>query len=338
MQHSKLASIALALTVALSVFAGGAFAATPSIDTESTNTTTTSDWTDGYTVSGFTANASNSSYVEVTFDANVSGDARLQILDPDTGETVADMESVYTNSSADVTDSTNNHYAWNISHDEFEDLPVGYGENKTFKVRITDTQDTDNATVIDVAFNNTADRAVYRIGDAFTNNDVTVEEKHPWLSQISSSYDTNIASFELASVATGSNASHEVNLANGTVADAFALAAEDKDDGAFLPLMTVKAEGDDGTVLIPVFVNEKSSEWDFLDDDEAYAVYDSDAEELTIMNNGDERFDGVSETTFTLAGNDGLSFGETFDLFRGLGAGYTDSIINSVSSYGSAAL
>ncbi|RDZ49698.1 hypothetical protein C5C07_20160, partial [Haloferax sp. Atlit-4N] len=196
----------------------------------------------------------------------------------------------------------------------------------------TDTQDTDNATVIDVNVNNTADRAVYRIGDSFTNNDVTIEEKHPWLSQISSSYDTNIASFELDSVATGPNATHEVDLPNGTVSEAFALAAEDEDDGAFLPLMAVKAEGDDGTVLIPVFVNEKSSEWDFLDDDEAYAVYDAEAGELSIMTNGDERFNGVDETTYTLAGNDGLGFTETFNLFQDLGAGYTDSIMKTVAA------
>ncbi|RDZ49521.1 hypothetical protein C5C07_20275, partial [Haloferax sp. Atlit-4N] len=116
MRFKKSLSIFAALALVMSVFAGGAFAATPSIDTTNdADSTTTSDWTDGHTVAGFEANASNYSYVEASFDTALDGKAKLEVLDPDTGDKVADMESVYTNSSAQTVNETSFNYAWNIS-------------------------------------------------------------------------------------------------------------------------------------------------------------------------------------------------------------------------------
>lgn len=325
--NSKLKLLSVFAVLAMVIAAPmGVMAATPTVDTTNdADSTTTSDWTDGTTVTGFTANASNESYVEVSFDSAPSGSAVIKVLDPDTADTNASMEVVYSNSSADTVNSTSNNYAWNISHDELDDLPMESGENKTFTVMLTDSDDTDNATYIDVAFDNSEGRAVYRVGDSYADSAAfESEEAHPYLASISESrWGGDTTTSEFGDVPTTATTNHTFSIANDTASTSAADALGDEADGAWLADMEVTAEDNDGDeVTIPVFVNEKG-DWDFLDDDEAYAVYDTNSDRLTVYLSGDERFDEASTTTFTVTTNEDIGFRDARQMASAYGAGVT---------------
>jgi hypothetical protein len=108
----------------------GGVAAAASWDTETTNTATTSDVSGASTTLTFDrGNASKSIYFEV--DGAASSNVTLKMTPANTKlDTV-----VYENSTADVTDSANGHYAFSVSHAELEDLPTTANKG-TFNVSI----------------------------------------------------------------------------------------------------------------------------------------------------------------------------------------------------------
>jgi hypothetical protein len=327
--------VAIALAALLITSAGTAFAATPSIDEETSDTSTESDIVSAGTteITGFNANESNTTYVEVSFDSTPSGDAKMAIVDPTTADKKKNMETVYANSSAEETNATSNNYAWNISHDELSDVPVSPSTKTKFFLKTWDTEDTSNATYTTFYITATADYSVIRIGNSFAeSDDVTIEDANPWLGRVLSSYDVDRATIETDDLNTTSNTTHSVVLSNSSVSDSFSSAAEDSEDGTWLTAVTVTAEGDDGDVLIPVFLNSKTEEWDFLDDDEAYAVYDSDTGKLDVHLAGDERFEDADETTLTVTSNDEIGIRNGATMLSNLGAGTGTSYWTSINA------
>lgn len=335
--NTTIKRLALALLALVVVTSGAmpAFAATSSIDEETTDTSTQSDIVSAGTteIADFERNESNFTVVEVTFDSAPSGDAKMAILDPSTADKNEDMESVYSNGSAEETNATTNNYLWNVSHDELEDVPVEPNTKTKFLLKTWDTDDTSNATYTTFYITADDDTSVIRIGESFADSDdVSIEEANPWLARISSSYDTDTATIETDDRNTTANTTHEVVLANTSVSDSFTSAAEDRDAGAWLASVTVTAEGDDGDVAIPVFKNEKTDEWEFLDDDEAYAVYNTDSDRLEIHLAGDERFEDADETSFTVTSNQNIGLGAGAEMLSDLGASSFDSYWTSAST------
>ena len=321
-----LLAIFAVMTVTATVPMSG-MAATAAVDTETTNTTTTSDWTDETTLEGFNASADNHSYVEVQFDGALDGEARLAVLDPSTAEKNNEMESVYTNSSAEETDATNNHYAWNISHDELSQVPVEASANNSVVVKVWDSGDKSNATYMDLYLNTTDERTVLHYGDADAESEDSVEisEKYPRLGNYFDRYDVSTASIEQDNVGiAGKNTTVSVVLANDSLQDAYTSSySDDADDGAFLPAMSFTANS--GDIFVPVYLNEKPDDMpDFLDEN-AYAVYDNNANTLTVHPNDDEDLDSEDELDVSSTGNDGLGFFSTASNLRDLGAGFTDA-------------
>jgi hypothetical protein len=315
--------------------AGPALAATSSIDKETTDTSTESDIVSAGTTSitAFEANASNSTYIEVSFNASLEGDAKMAIVDPSTADEKADMEAVYTNASAEETNATSNNYAWNVTHDELSELPVTPNTETTFWLKTWDTGDSSNATYTEFTVTAQADYSVIRVGNSFADSDdVTIEEAHPYLGSILSSYDLDQSTIESGDINTSANTTHSVVLSNSTVADSFSSTAGDRADGVWLAGMTVTAEGDDGEVFVPVFLNEKTDEWDFLDDDEAYAVYNSDTGTVDVMLAGDERFEETDETTLTVRSNDNIGIRNGATMLSNLGAGTGSAWLTSINA------
>ena len=321
--------VLVALGVILSGAAGPAAAATPTIDQETTNTSTQSDVTNGATITSFNASSSTSTFVEATFDSAPSGDAKLEILDPSTGDKVSEYETIYSNSTADVTNQSTNNYAWNITHDELEKLPVEANTNKTFTFRILDTGDEANATTFDVTIAPTGERSVIYVGDhaASDAGDIaSTSEKHPTLGQYIDRYDTSTASIDAEDVATdGDNTTFYVYLQNESVQSAYGEAVSDSmEDGAFLPMMTVTENGN----YVPVYLNEKPSSSDYLDK-HAYGVYESSSNRIVVYPNGDEDLSGETAVDVSSQGNEGLGFWTTASSLNDLGASWTTAFSNA---------
>lgn len=322
-KHALLALVAL-MTITASVPMTG-MAATAAIDTETTDTTTTSDWTDETTLEGFNASANNSSFVEVTFDGALDGEARIAILDPSTADANKDMEAVYTNSSATETNASTNNYAWNITHDELSDVPVTASANNSVVVKVWDSGDKTNATYFDLHLNTTDERTVLHYGDADVDSEDSVEitEKHPTLGNYFDRYDVSKAAIEEDNVGiAGKNTTVTVVLDNESLQDSYADSfSEDAEDGEFLPAMSFTANN--GDIFVPVYLNEAPDDMpDFLDEN-AYGVFDADANTLTIHPNDDEDLDSEEELDVMSTGNEGLGFFQTASNLRDLGAGYT---------------
>jgi hypothetical protein len=328
MNFTKRVATLLVAALMLTAAAGPAMAATPVIDTESTNTTTTSDWTDGTTVTNFSASADDTSYVEVSFSSAPSGEAGVKVVDQDTGETY------YQNESAVTTDDTNNHYAWNISHDELSDIPVEAGMNKTVNVTVYDTQDMANATTIAVTLEATTDRSVAYLGDsALSTDDAEIVDKYSTLSEVSDAFNGSVVSFEQTLATDGSNTTHTFELANETADDSWnATTDADTQSGDWLVLTRLSAEDADGdTHYIPVFANSKG-EWDFLDDNESYAVYDTSSDEVTV--NLGEEFKDNEEVTFEMRSNEAMGFNKAWSMFGGLDASLGNQLTQSLKAFG----
>jgi hypothetical protein len=190
-KHLRVGGIgAVAVMLALAMMVAPAMAAAPTVDTETTDTSTTSDWTDNTNVTDFDANASNSSYLEASFD---SQNASIEIVDPETGTVHAmnDSDAMQQTAALDTdTSGTNDtwYYAWDLSHDELGTVPMDANESKAITVRFIDdtTLSNPNVTEITVYLENQDDRAVVYAGDAAADGgvsglDLSTSMNEPWL-------------------------------------------------------------------------------------------------------------------------------------------------------------
>jgi len=166
-QHFKRGAAALlAMLVVVSMMTGGGMAAV-GYDNETTNTATTSDIQGGETITSFNASTSDRKFIEITSD---SSDPKLEVIDNDTGEVVETFDSNH--SAFEVTDSTNGHYAWNVTYAQLlGDVPVDANGTTTVDIKVyeTETADTPNATAT-VTLEATNERTVVRTGESFTNS------------------------------------------------------------------------------------------------------------------------------------------------------------------------
>lgn len=318
--------VTVAVFLALAMLAGPAAAAVPTVDSETTNTATTSDWTDGSSVSGFEANSSNTTYLEASFDTK---NASVEIADPNTGivhYSNASMQQTYA-------DSTNNtwHYAANFSNDELATMPMGASEDKSVTVRFINDSEMDNPDTkeITVTLNNTDDRAVVYAGsEAQAGNvadvDASTEQPEGILATVGIKSDSHLV--EADNVALGDNATGTtvtVIAANTSGVDVFSQAEEKTfgsyEEGDFLSEHALTLQGHNHAVFKEAAPTEDLA--DGITYAEVTTVHGHDAYQVHV----DEDYSGESSVDVVASANDGYNPASAFlvkrDAFGGsLGA------------------
>ncbi|ADB63911.1 hypothetical protein Htur_5023 (plasmid) [Haloterrigena turkmenica DSM 5511] len=289
----RVATLGIMLAVITSMFAmpaAATFSTQPAVDSSS-------DISDGATISVVDANESNVSALVVDTDANdtiESADVTVDLNNSDRNYTVYDADtasSEYSVNSSIDTDSDGtadtDRHTWNVSHDEFADVPVAYNDTTDldFTVEFTDgAGDTANVTGT-ITISNDGERAVTVVDSASIDNSgvgPSVESESQeagTLAKYSPFHDEPEHDIYTLDDSFGSdaNVTHEIYLADGDMASAYDASAEDTEAGDVLIGQTMLAN--DGLVL--TFDSEADS--DLVDtSSDAYAVYDSSADKLTL--------------------------------------------------------
>jgi hypothetical protein len=296
--------------------AAPAMAAAPTVDTETTDTSTTSDWTDGHTVTQFNASADANSWIEASYD---SQNASVEIADNETGEvhlTNSSMEQTAAIDSSGDGSTDTWYYAWNLSHDEMDQIPMDAEESKTLDVTFINDSAMDNpdTTTIQVTLNNTDERAVVFVGDTFTNDSNNFETE-----TVQTAFGIEVLAFgDFGSESTmadiqqdnvavnGSQTTLTLALAESNATDAFSAAAEDTEAGDFIRSQQVFVDG----APVPVYDSEAP---DSANTTGTYGVYDAGTDEV-VVHLGDEH-ESKSAVDVHAVGNDAYSFSDRFDMF-----------------------
>lgn len=145
-------------------FAGSAAAAEPT-------TESSSDIQDGTTWADYNASPDDNKLVE--FNNTDAADGALVVWDPETGSTPSEAQKHLDldNSSSEFESTATgaDSYAFNITADQLQTIPMEAGENKTVKFTIANQSDWDasdaNLTTMDVTLDNTMERSVMYVGD-----------------------------------------------------------------------------------------------------------------------------------------------------------------------------
>lgn len=345
MRHitKRVATLGIMLAVITSMFAmpaAATFSTQPSVHSSS-------DITDGATISVVDANESNVSALTVDTDANdtiESADVTIDLNNSDRNYTVytADTSSSEYSVDSDLdTDSDGtadtDRHTWNVSHDEFADVPVAYNgtTDLDFTVEFTDgAGDTANVTGT-ITISNDGERVVTVVDSSSVDNSgvgPSVESESqeagvlakysPFHEEPQHDTYTLDQSFD-----SSSNATHEIYFADSDVASAYDASAENAESGDVLIEQTMMA--DDGLVL--TFADEANSDLVNTSSD-SYAVYDSSADKLTLEPGDDTNstidvysvnqnpVDVESVSNDDIASTFGDAFG-TFDLISNFSVG-----------------
>lgn len=303
MNQRMLKAVAVAMAILLAA-SGFAFAAAPTVDTETADTTTTSDWTDGTTVTNFNASADAESHIEASFD---STNPEIRIIDPATEETIA------TYGEGDLTQTGTGtgiyYYGVDVSHDELATVPMDANENKSIKVQFVNNTEVDSPdlTNITVFLENTGERAVVRVGsDAASNDDITsLDEEDTWLGLGDA---VSRASVENENVGIdGSNTTVFVVYADDDVASAYEDSLGQKyfgyseySSGAWIAHQQLSVEDSNYMTY-----NEEAPEAVSDKDDATFGEYVTvNGEPATKITLGEEDFDGESTVDISTKGND----------------------------------
>lgn len=265
---SRVGASTVALMLVLSVMAAGAAAI--AWDAETTTTPSTSD-ADGTGLTQSYDAQNNTLYLET--DGASTSNLTLEIQARGTNATL------YTNSTPDTVNASNGHYAFNVSHSAFDDLPRGADaghydiviKNDTGSVLLTDDYTltyANNDEAVLVVADSTAP-AIDELADT-----VSVTQKTGFLSGLFGNSSTNVASFS-GYVQTDSNHTEKVILQDSETAAAFDDVASSTDSGAWMQDTQAYVNG----VPVQIYHDAPSSA-----PDHPYMVYDDTTDTLTLRN------------------------------------------------------
>lgn len=309
----RLAVIAVVAMLATS----GIGAAAVAWDTESTNTTTTSDVSSGTTSETvYHGDASNATWFEVTVDDS-SLNYTLEIRTDD------DLEYVlYENDSAEVTDATNNHIAWNVSHDELEDLPrdvdgtdvnvtivneSASGNPVALSETLTLASGNDNATAVMHLTDDAGEPAAAATNLFADTSEYSEKFAYFGAAQFWTDNGTDVSAWSGWTTIDGNNSGVEVHMENSTAASSYDAVAEDADEGDWMAKSTLFLNGK------PVQVYAESAP-DDVGDDQDYAVYNEETDSLDVTIQSEELSD--VNTLYVRGGaGDGYGFWSAADAF-----------------------
>lgn len=321
-----------ALLLAAAVGSAGAVSTTDSTDATNASAVEASDWQDdgSTTISNF--NASSSSYSNVSVkvdDANSTDGFELSVsksglthYSADTGS--SDYQLVATSADTDGDSSSTGNtdvHSWNISHDSLATIPGEPGENTTINVNVSNFND-DGSLNASNEFNVTLTfgsnhSVIYVTDGAAAFDDVEVTERSPAIYEVFT--DEKPDHYELSTTQrTTEDGSVEVYLADD-MATNYSDTAGDASAGAYLHSMGVMVDGE----FAPV-VSEDAADVEFIDTDSAtYAVYDADADKLTVHNAPDNESVDLTVANHAPTDFEGVSI---FDV--GSTVGYTTLLGN----------
>lgn len=176
MRNTTITAIAFAILLAVAPMA--ASAAAPTVDSETTSTTKTSDITGTTVLKGFNANASNFSIVSVEAD---SLDAKIEIRQNATGRVVYSNSSMALDNETTSDSTIGNFFSANVTHDELKDVERSAGETVSLDLRIINNSTLDNPDTTNVTFDveNTNEETVEVItaSEQTESGLVSIEEK-----------------------------------------------------------------------------------------------------------------------------------------------------------------
>jgi hypothetical protein len=272
---------AVLLLVGVMMLAPAVSAAVPTFDTESTDTTTTSDYSGGETITDFTANDSKHIYLEAS---GMTADGEFQFRDPDLNL------SIYTNSSLAATDSANNYYAANDSHAALKNFPMDSGENVTVTIRAVNDTTVDDPDTKDI--NITLDNVDTRVVRYVDTSQVSSESDSDALTQLDTDgfnvplTDMSIFADDFAKVqeddvsVAGNDTTIRYHFANSSSATRFDDRVSNLDSGVWQPAIVASVGGEN----LKVYADEAP---DSVESGDSYGVYHAD-EDAIVFHLGDD--------------------------------------------------
>ena len=315
-------AVLMSLLVAVSGVAGIGAAAAGTWDTETTDTTTESDWSGASnTATADWGNASESIYLET--DGAENENLTLELTPAEAGlDYVA-----YTNSTPDTVDATNGHYSFEVSYGELSDLARdadGAEYNATIYNESGDVVDETQVTFTTAA--GASEDAYMIVADASGSDAAALTNLVADTAEFDSTSgglfsglagvfsfgaeDTNdsdapdVATVSGFTTINGTNSDVYVSLENESTKNAYANAAEDSEDGDWIKTMTVTVNG----APQKVYMNEAPDGVNGTT-----VVYDADADQLQISPG--EEYESISQLSIRSSGGDGYGFGETWTNF-----------------------
>lgn len=281
----------MAVMAALAVIGAGTgavIAAPGSIDGTATDTSTTIYMSDGETLeTNYTANGSVNYALPVLNATGASADDLAMNITHDGEEYYAYSGTWDTYASGETDTSTD--YIHNVSADELGRVPMNVNENVTLTVTYWNTSATNpTPTTITVYVENGDERSVQRVTE--NASFVDVEDKESPLYRLTDDYSAVEMDSENVEV-NGSGTDIIYALEDSAVQDPFANTTEDLEDTGAMTLMMADVEADEDG-LIPVFYNS-APDWYDAEDMGTYAVYDEDANTLTVESE-DTEFEGAT--------------------------------------------
>lgn len=296
-----------------------------SVDNNTTYTSTTSDLTDGATVSDLD-NASKAKTIQVNA-TNASGvtnaeeNFKLELTVNDTGsaqdgETILTTDETWT--AVAGTDST-----FNLSktHPEyFDSVERDAGQNVTLDVTATYNEsetDEESVTIQIDAQNDAQPRVVADDRASLQATGLSV----PGLDSNLFGTDADAAKSERTVGVNENTTEIVVQTDNANVSDSLDAATADTADGELTPDAYVRSNGH----LVPVFDSSADAEW--VGNDTAYAIADTTSGEV-VIHNADETFDGSSTSSIDVVTglNANAGFFETYRMVLDSGADRTEAI------------
>ena len=108
-------------------------AAAPTVDSETTHTSSQSVLTDGATVDNFNASDTNLSTLQIDVDSNNPG---VRIVDPDSGEVINTVTNESDASRFTATNASEDFYNVTLRETDFAAMPIDAGQNKSVTLRL----------------------------------------------------------------------------------------------------------------------------------------------------------------------------------------------------------
>lgn len=301
---------ALVALLMLTSLVGAAAAA--SWDTEGTNTATTSD------VSGASSSATwYAGSTEETEYYEVQG-AGTDNLTLEIRNGASELNTTYyTNSSAETTDATNGHYAWNITHAELRsELPSDY-QGGTYTVAVVNDSTGDDIVTHQRTLNfnsskttarimvENASRSADAIGNSLVADSLEVSTEETWWGF---GADKNVSTYRDDVQVDGDNTTVEMEFKDSSARESMEAAAAGHEDGEWIygAQFTVSSSTTD-TKLAKVYLNEAPSE-----PGDTYAVYDNSSKRITFHST---EFSDAEELHIRGVANEGYSFGDLWSNF-----------------------
>lgn len=302
--------------VALSAVAMPAVAMT--YDNETTNTSTTSDWQQGTTVTDLD-NSSNVSTIEVQSNNASSGDDFKLEVSVNDSDSAQDGQTVYTSTESwTATNSSAGHYQLNVTHSEvFRTVERGAGETVTLDVTVivNESETSEEKKTIQIDAKNGDSTGVIAAEDGedslttsnktgFADFDISSATLMFWKSDDSSddSFDGAAKNAESVNVSAENTTTVRMELVDSETSDAASTVMEEASSGDFLGTAGAKIAGD----RVPVFA-ESASDVSWVDtSSDVYATLDGNT---VTYHNVNKTVDSSGDVEFTASLNDGIGVG-----------------------------